>query len=286
MVAEPLLDNTFFRSYNITKNFATFHSAGSTMYESTSTDSLIKTVSSKKDNDFFITLINSDSEPVNITLNVGDASINLLGDTDGNLHDLGTSTNLGILDSFRIQYLFTPRFSLTQGGDFEFRDFENTTLGTSPLVWFSLLTNSEIHIASNLSNTISSTVLVNIPRCSDVGIITYTPDSKSGIQTFNKNQFSCNGNTVTLLLNQIEPSTSSNVLTWTYGCSAFERTGYEIIRIAMALLLLAGVLFYTFKDGTIDELTVGKIILILTVVVVGIALLTGSLDIIAETCPV
>ena len=47
MLSEPNLDNEIYTIYNVTKSFATYHSAGSTIYNSTSTDSLLKTVSSK-----------------------------------------------------------------------------------------------------------------------------------------------------------------------------------------------------------------------------------------------
>jgi len=58
MVSEPSLDNATYVSYNVTKDFATFHSAGSKIYRSTSDDDEIRVVAGED----YLTIINGRSE--------------------------------------------------------------------------------------------------------------------------------------------------------------------------------------------------------------------------------
>ncbi len=107
MVAEPLLDNTVFASFNSTKNFATYHSSGSTVYTSTSDNNDVKVVSTNKGNQYAITIINADNESVNVTLDLLNYPYNNI--TNLETGELLTVTNnitqLGILDQYGILYL-------------------------------------------------------------------------------------------------------------------------------------------------------------------------------------
>ena len=89
-----------------TKKFATSHPPGSTIYESSSTDSQIKTVSSKNGSDFFITIINTDTETRNITLNTDGLFTKLTNQETGeNFRSTTGVFELGVLDSFGILYM-------------------------------------------------------------------------------------------------------------------------------------------------------------------------------------
>ena len=67
-------------------------------------------------------------------------------------------------------------------------------------------------------------------------------------------------------------------------CSAFERASYQIILIAGALIVLAGVIFYLYSKGGLQEMTVGQIMLTFIVIIVGVALYIAVANSIASTC--
>lgn len=73
-------------------------------------------------------------------------------------------------------------------------------------------------------------------------------------------------------------------VTFTLGCSDFEATGYRLMLIAGGLLLLGGVIFYLFRNGIIQNLTAGQLILLFIVIIVSIGLLIASADNIAVGC--
>jgi len=108
MVSEPQLENEYYRSYNVTKSFATYHRTGSTVYTSTSDNNDVKVVLSKYGLMDAITIINTDSEQVNVTLNLVGKVLNTLYDVDGNIYTItDNSTEIGLLDGYEIKYLFT-----------------------------------------------------------------------------------------------------------------------------------------------------------------------------------
>ena len=114
-VMQPGFSTAFYPNitskYNTTKNFATYHSAGSTVYTSTSSSSAVKTVSSKKGNDNYITIINTDTEARNITLSdLPDEVHQLVDEETSTTYSVSSnSASLGVLDSYEIMYLsFTP----------------------------------------------------------------------------------------------------------------------------------------------------------------------------------
>lgn len=72
--------------YNITKIYATTHKAGNTVYNSSSSNSSLKVVTSKDGSKTYITVTNTLSEGVNITLNTG------LVNSNSYLRDVETNT--------------------------------------------------------------------------------------------------------------------------------------------------------------------------------------------------
>lgn len=69
MVSEPQMDNVIYSTYNITKLFATNHKAGNTVLNSSSNDTQLKVVASKDSaGKYYITLTNTNSTKVNVTL--------------------------------------------------------------------------------------------------------------------------------------------------------------------------------------------------------------------------
>lgn len=90
---------------------------------------------------------------------------------------------------------------------------EGTPRTNSPL-WFSSSSNTIKHIASNLTNTINSTIVFNVIDC-NIASITYVSNSSD---TSYSPAYTCSNNAVTIpLLNGIEQSSNSNVITISYS---------------------------------------------------------------------
>lgn len=168
---------------------------------------------------------------------------------------------------------------------------EGNVRAYSPL-WFSSSSSSSTtktwDIASNLTVSVDGIVTtVYIPRCSTVKKFTFTPDSGNNVQTLRQGEFTCDGDYATMTLDHVEPAQNSNHLVGEYGaCSTFERTGYRIILIAGALLIVGFVLTIMWKNGIIEEMTVGQLILMVIGILVGIVLLVASGNLIGDSCVV
>lgn len=107
-VSEPQLDNTYYPPYNVTKSFGTYCPAGKgQVYQSSSDDNTIKTVTCKDGNKFNVIVINTDTNSKNLSLNGLPTAITSLGDSNGNSYSVDGSgnVNLGIRDSYDILYL-------------------------------------------------------------------------------------------------------------------------------------------------------------------------------------
>ncbi len=92
--------------YNVTKALSISHSGGSTVYNSTTTQSAVKTISSMNGNEFYITVINTDTEARNITVDTDGILTKLFNLETGEefSSDTGVFT-VGVMDSFEILYL-------------------------------------------------------------------------------------------------------------------------------------------------------------------------------------
>lgn len=103
------LDNstpTYYPPYNITKNFATYCPSGGIVYNSSSDDSTIKTVTCRDRAVYNIIVINTDTSSKNLTINNINSSILNLTDINGNVYPVvSNSVSLGILDGYGISYL-------------------------------------------------------------------------------------------------------------------------------------------------------------------------------------
>jgi hypothetical protein len=128
MVSEPLLDNVLYTSYNVTKNFATYHSAGSTVVKSNSSSNNIKVVASKKNNLQYITIINNGTE-----INVG---LNIFGDTISEIKDLESGyiynvtdggVYIGPISQYQIRYFVILNNSVSHEEELEQLYYNNPT---------------------------------------------------------------------------------------------------------------------------------------------------------------
>jgi DNA-binding transcriptional regulator YhcF (GntR family) len=105
MVSEPQLDNEVYASYNVTKDFSTYHGPGSTIIESTSTDSNIVAVASTYGSNSYLTLINKNVAPTNIT-------IGIVGQEFNTLQDVKTGLNYSLNDSISIDGYAVDHYEL------------------------------------------------------------------------------------------------------------------------------------------------------------------------------
>lgn len=111
MVSEAGLDNptaTYYASYNLTKNFATYHSAGSMVVRSNSSSSNVKAVASKKEDNQYITVINSGAE-ANVTLNISRDMASSVEDLEtGQVYNTEDgSFYIGLMNQYQIRYFET-----------------------------------------------------------------------------------------------------------------------------------------------------------------------------------
>jgi len=97
---------SFTQPYNVTKAFATNHPPGATVYTSSATSSAVKTISSKNGNEFYITVINTDTEARNITVDTDGALTKLFNMETGEEFSSDTGVfAVGVMDSYEILYL-------------------------------------------------------------------------------------------------------------------------------------------------------------------------------------
>jgi hypothetical protein len=94
-------------AYNVTSSFAHLCPAGGTVYQSSSDDDTIKTVSCKDGNKYNVIVINTDTSSKNVTLSQLPSITNgrLVEYETTNYIPLSSSIDLGIMDSYEIKYL-------------------------------------------------------------------------------------------------------------------------------------------------------------------------------------
>jgi len=114
-----------------------------------------------------------------------------INSNDGNINITLTPNNYSyVLDNF----------NLTEGVSREH----------SP-IWFSYSSSTLKKIASNLTESIYSNVLVNVDSC-NIFKVSYTPEGESSISP----SYSCNNNLLTLTEIKVNPAESSNIIEITY----------------------------------------------------------------------
>jgi hypothetical protein len=106
MVSEPQLDNEVMPSYNVTKNFAHYHSGGSMVVNSSSDNAYVKSVASTKDGITHITVINSGNS-TSVSLNLVGGDVTALQDieTEEVYSVSGGVVQLGTMSQYQIKYL-------------------------------------------------------------------------------------------------------------------------------------------------------------------------------------
>jgi len=277
MLSPPELDNKYHISYNVTKNFATYHSAGSTVYHTSSTDSLIKVVSSKLGNTHSITLINTDTEPRNVTI----ITTNLLMNKDtGEIVDAGDMIG-EVIDGYGIQHWGTPTLSMTLGTNLTKTAISGESY-TGNEMYFSVNNLTIKHIASTIQETVNANVTFPVDNCGSIGNIKYTSDSGDFKETWNRDEYTCSNNEVTLSITGIEPSLTSNELEIDYSCNNFTRTGFNLVMIIASVMLI----FYLVTNITMEGVTLGKIVVIFINLIVILTLWLASGQSLGGLCPV
>jgi len=127
MVSEPALDNVYYPSYNVTKNFATYHSAGSMIVKSNSNGN-IKVVASKKQKEQYITLINigaNTSLRLNVTGNISSSIKDL--ETGGAYVIKSGMAEVGTISQYQIRYFVN--YSMLDVGGNESKNGTNESYG-------------------------------------------------------------------------------------------------------------------------------------------------------------
>lgn len=184
-----------------------------------------------------------------------------ISSNDGNVNITLTPNNASyVLDNF----------NLTEG----------VSRTNSPL-WFSYSSDTEKHIASNLTDTIDATILFNVYSCDSIGNINYVSELGT-TKTYQRGSYTCSDNVVTLNLDSIDSATSSNVLTIEYACSSFTMVGYRLIIIIGALIL---VIFLVYNIKT-DGITLGKLLVLFITIIVAVVLWQASGQIAGGSCGV
>lgn len=148
--------------YNVTKAFATYHSAGSTVYNSSSTSSAVKVTSTNKGNQYAVTIINTDTEAKNISVNLSGAYpySNITNTETG---ELITITNdiaqIGVMDSYEIVYLTSGVApTITNQSPLNSSYSNNATINfTANLTDDVGLSNATIYVYNNSDNSLSYT---------------------------------------------------------------------------------------------------------------------------------
>lgn len=256
MVSEPQLDNAYYPPYNVTKNFATRHRAGDTVYSSYSDDDCLKVVSSHSpDGSYDITIINTCTVSKNDSLLINPIS-NLTGKVIGSITNYLTGqnyvinnneTNLGIKDSYNIEYLtYSPTsFRLVEGDRFyQYDSFLNNLEPNRNDVWFNQSTSTEKHIASNLTESINATITFNVASC-DISSISYTPKNETSYSP----TYSCSSGIVTINNLKINPSSESNILNIVYMselCVSMDDT-FDIMIVFLGLIILVSMTMFVVR---------------------------------------
>jgi hypothetical protein len=112
MVSEPGLDNAYYPPYNITKNFATYHSAGSMVVKSNSSLGSIKVVASKRNDSQYITVINTGAN-ASVSLNIsGNICIGIKDLESGENYTLNNGiVQIGAIGQYGIRYFVNLNIS-------------------------------------------------------------------------------------------------------------------------------------------------------------------------------
>jgi hypothetical protein len=166
-----------------------------------------------------------------------------------------------------------------------------TPRANSP-IWFSSSTNTEKHIASNLSQTINASVIVDT-NCASISSGIYRSDTGLYNHTYTRTELRaiCSGNHLTFTNIEIEPATASNIFYLTYNSYTDETIGvcsylndalitFTTFFSIIVLVFMVGIILMMVMGIEINlpgiELS-GVVPLIITIVISGILIGVGIL---------
>ncbi len=107
MFSGSQLDNAYYPSYNVTKNFAHYHAGGDMVVNSSSDNSNIKVVSSRKSNGtYYITVISTSATNVDTNIDLSLTDANALQNLEtGVIYPVsGGFANIGALQQYDVKY--------------------------------------------------------------------------------------------------------------------------------------------------------------------------------------
>lgn len=177
---------------------------------------------------------------------------------------------------------------------------EGVTRENSPL-WISSSTTTEKHIASNLTNTINTTVVLNVADCDTLGSISYTSDTgiykinytKSAGWFYQGQTYTCSNNKATIENVPIEKATNSNVFLLRYNADSLSacNAGVNAFSGYILLLGLVGIVFFlglmiAYLVGLVDKSkaqTIGVVGAVVTIIMIGL-LLVISIFLMSTLC--
>jgi hypothetical protein len=164
-------------------------------------------------------------------------------------------------------------FNLTEGINREY----------SP-IWFSSSTDTEKHVASNLTEPISIQVNFDVATCESLGAIRYKSDTGAYSQDFYPSDYSCNNNVVTINSVTIETASNSNEFLIEYGCNSIQRAGYLIVMIFASLILVLFCSYFVWKSYQEGEINIGTLIMFFITIIVSLVLWTASGQNLGNSC--
>jgi hypothetical protein len=210
-------------------------------------------------------------------------SKHLMDTQTGNMYS-NSNLELGIQDSYAILYLATPNFSVSEVTNLTTKIAPTDETYTSSDLYFSVSNTTTKHLANTLGYAISGNVTLSVD-CNSVGKIKYESDTGEK-QTWNRGDYTCQDNQVTLFINQIDPSTSSNEFEVNYDCSNLTRVGYKLVMIFASLILLTFVISFSYSSFKEGKLDLGQLIMVFVAIVVCLALWLASGQNLGNSCGV
>lgn len=197
--------------------------------------------------------------------------------------------------------------NLTIGDDeiiYILNNYEKSELYSRNLdpIWFSSSSNTEKHIASNLSDTVNVTVIFNVKDCDTIGSITYRTNSGNYTQNYTKSggwfyvgdSFTCSNNIVTLVL-PIENAENSNEINIYYNAGSLNACNASL-NAFMSYITFLGLLgiiiffgwMFAYMFGLVDKETFKQVNIIgsLTILILLGVLLIISIFIFSTLCSV
>ena len=183
------LSGSFRAFYDVTKLFSASHVGGSTVYTSTSSLNAIKTLSTKKDAFYAITVINTDTEAQNITVNLtGNYPYsNITNLETGEVYEVtSSSASVGVMDSYEILYLgsgLSPTITSTTPINNTYQD-KQSTIFSANLTDDIGLDNVTIKVYNNSDDSLSYTNTINYIAGEISKIQNWTTTLSDGIYTW------------------------------------------------------------------------------------------------------